>query len=247
MAMSHDTKAGGFDWLVAWAAMTAACMCIALYLVFAYAPVEATMGIVQKIFYFHVPSAIAAYVAFTISCVASAIYLVRGAPRADVWARAGAEAGVVFCTMVLISGPLWGRKAWGAFWTGEPRLMLTLVLWLTFVAYLVVRRVGGPGEMTRRICAALAILGVVDIPLVRYSVQRWRGNHPRVITKGGSGISDEMEVALLAAFVVTLLLLVCLIAVRVRIGSAEIEADELHRRLARVRRRQDAVARGSQR
>ena len=199
--------------LQALAGVTALALLATLYLVFVHAPQERTMGIVQKIFYMHVPSAIAAYVGFFIAAGASVVYLVRGNRAADVIARAGAETGVLFCLVVLMSGPLWARKAWGAFWTGEPRLMLTLVLLLTFLAYLVVRQLGGDTELTRRICAALAILGVVDIPLVRYSVARWRGHHPQVITGDGGGLAPEMQVALLAGFISIALLFTLLFAV----------------------------------
>jgi heme exporter protein C len=209
--------------------LTGVALVTALALVFGYAPVERTMGIVQKIFYFHVPSAIAAYLGFTLCCVASVVYLVRGSHRADAVARAGAEVGVFFCTFVLVSGPLWARKAWGTFWTGEPRLLLTLVLLLIFVAYLVVRAFGGRSELTRKIGAVLAILGVVDIPLIRVSVARWRGNHPRVMSEGG--IAPEMEVALYASIVAVALLFTSLVWMRARLAIQEDEVERLHREL----------------
>jgi len=199
----------------------------ALGAVFGYAPVEASMGIVQKIFYFHVSSALAAYTGFFLCCGASIYYLLKGDRRADVVARAGAEVGVLFCTFVLISGPLWARKAWGTWWTGEPRLMLTMVAALIFYAYVVVRSIGGRTEITRRICAALAILGVADIPLVHFAVQKWRGNHPRVLRNGG--ISDEMEVALTVAMLAVFSLFTTLVLLRIRVGMAEEKVERLHR------------------
>lgn len=202
----------------------------ALGAVFFYAPVEATMGIVQKIFYFHVASAIAAYCGFAVCCGGSTWYLLKDDVRADVVARAGAEIGVVFCLFVLVSGPLWARKAWGTFWTGEPRLMLTLVMCLIYVSYLVVRSFGGSGEMTRKIGAALALLGFVDIPFVRYSVARWRGNHPRVLNNGG--ISPDMQKTLTLAFVAVALLFAAFLMHRIRIGLLEEKADKLGREVA---------------
>lgn len=225
-------RRSGFDPFVIVAGLAAVVFLAAMWAIFMYAPQEATMGIVQKIFYFHVPSAIASYLGFIVAFGASVLYLVKGDRRADVVGRAGAEIGVFFCLVVMMSGPLWARKAWGSFWTGEPRLMLTLVLLLIFLAYLVVRQLGGDSELTRRVCAALAILGVVNIPLVRYSVARWRGNHPRVITGEGGGISPEMQVALLLGFVFAALLFTMLFMVRVRQGFALVAVDELQREAA---------------
>lgn len=232
----------GFDGLYVLVALSALSLLAALYLIFAYAPQERTMGIVQKIFYFHVPSAIAAYAGFFTACGASVVYLVRGSRRADVVARAGAEAGVLFCTVVLMSGPLWARKAWGAFWTGEPRLMLTLILLLTFLAYLVVRQLGGNTELTRRICAALAIIGVVDIPLVRYSVVRWRGHHPQVITGEGGGLAPEMQTALLVSFVAVALLFATFLWIRIRLGMLSADAEVVERAVAIRRQRLAALS-----
>jgi heme exporter protein C len=200
---------------------------VAVVLVFGYAPVERTMGIVQKIFYFHVPAAISAYVGFFLCCAASVVFLLRGDLRADAVARAGAEVGVLFCLMVLMSGPLWARKAWGTWWTGEPRLLLTLVLMLIFASYLVVRSLGGQTMMTRRVCAVLGILGVANIPLVRVSVARWRGNHPQVLSKGG--IDPDMYVALYASAVALALLFAALFWLRVRVALAEEDLDRLQR------------------
>lgn len=214
-----------------------------LGIIFFYAPQERTMGIVQKIFYIHVPSAIASYIGFFIAFGGSLGYLFTKSRRADIWARAGAEVGVLFCSIVLITGPLWARKAWGTFWTGEPRLMLTLVLFLTFCAYLVVYSLGGRSEMTRRICAMLAILGVVNIPLVRWSVARWRGHHPRVITGEGAGVSSEMEVALLAGFIAIAMLFVTLLWLRVRVGATSLNVEEQRHVLEKLRVRVDRAHR----
>lgn len=232
------SKQRGFDALPVLAGLAGVAVIVALGLVFGYAPTERSMGIVQKIFYFHVPSAIAAYLGFLIACIGSCWYLVTGDVRGDVIGRAGAEAGVLFCLIVLTSGPLWARKAWGSFWTGEPRLMLTLVLFLIFCAYLVVRSFGGRTELTRRIGAVLAILGVADIPLVRVAVQRWRGNHPQVLRGEGGGITDEMQVALMAGFVAVSLLFATLMWLRVRVGFAEEDLETTWRAL---QQREDRV------
>ena len=204
---------------------------IALYAVFFIAPTEAMMGVVQRIFYFHVPSAMAGYAGFTICTAGAVIYLLTGNPRADVWARSGAEVGVLFCLFVLISGPIWAKKAWGVAWTGEPRLMLTIVVFLVYVAYLLVRSFGGQNELTKKIGSILAILGFVDIPLIRYSVQRWRGNHPQVVTGGGGGLSDPMQLAFLLSMLAIALLFMTILLARVQIGYAKEDIETLQRSL----------------
>jgi heme exporter protein C len=226
------------------AALATVAVLAAMYLIFVEAPVERTMGIVQKIFYFHVPSAIAAYAGFFGCCAASVVYLLRGDPRADAVARACAEVGVLFCAFVLISGPLWARKAWGTWWTGEPRLLLTLVLVLIFVAYLLVREFGPRSELTRRICAALAILGVVDIPLVRISVERWRGNHPVVLERsGGGGLAPGMGDAFTAGMIAVACLFALVLLLRVRAAFLDEDADRLHRAATSAAHRADSLRR----
>lgn len=241
----HVKETGG-GWLVGFSALAGVAMLIGLGLVFFYAPLEATMGVAQKIFYFHVPAAIAAYVGFIICCGASIWYLLRGSTRADVVARASCELGVLFCAAVLISGPLWARKAWGTWWTGEPRLLLTLVMCLIFVAYLVVRSVGGRSDITRKICAVLAILGVADIPIVRMAVDRWRGNHPEVLGDGG-GISPEMGHAFLAMVIATALVFTVLLVQRIRLGLLEEDVETWHRALQPRRARIDDLLRATDR
>lgn len=223
------SRVPGLDPLPALGVLTTLAMAAAVWMVFVFAPIESTMGIVQKIFYFHVPAAISAYVGFLLCCIASVVYLVTRNVRADVMARAGAEVGVFFCLMVLGSGPLWARKAWGTFWTGEPRLLLTLVLMLIFLSYLVVREFGGRTELTRRICAVLGILGVANIPLVRMSVARWRGNHPQVLSRGG--IEPDMYLTLYASAGALALLFVTLLVLRYRIGLADEDTERLSRAL----------------
>lgn len=235
-------KETGGAWLSALAAAAAIALTAGVAMVFFYAPIEATMGVAQRIFYFHVPSAMAAYAGFGIACAGSVWYLVTGSNRADVIARAGAEVGVLFCAAVLISGPLWARKAWGTWWTGEPRLLLTLVMCLIFVAYLVVRQVGGRAEVTRKICAVLAILGVADIPIVRMAVDRWRGNHPQVLGEEGGGITTEMGYVLLVMFVAIALTFAALLAQRIRLGLLEEDIETWHRALhARKTRAEDTL------
>lgn len=201
---------------------------VAVLVIFQWTPNDAGLGFSQKIFYFHLPAAILGYVGFGICCVASIVYLARPSLTTDVVARSGAAAGVVFCAMVLISGPLWAKDAWGTYWTGEPRLVLTLALFVIFLAYVLVRAYGGRTPLTRRVGAVLAIFGFADIPLVRYAVQKWGGNHPQVMTGQGGGIAPEMQAALWSSFVAFGLLFAALFWLRLRVGLAEEELDTLH-------------------
>jgi len=211
------------------AAITMVLMPVALWAIFFHAPVEARMGVVQKIFYFHVPSAYAAYLGFGVCGLGSAVFLAK---RKDVWdalAVAGAEVGLVFCVVVLVTGPLWARKAWGVYWTWDPRLTTTLLAAMIFTAYVVLRSFGGAGEAERRFASGLAVVGLFDLPIIHYSVQRWRGQHPTVITSKGGGLAPEMTQALLIGFALFTALVALLIWTRMRAERArqELRALEL--------------------
>lgn len=214
-------------------ALTVALSVGALYAIFVMAPVELQMGIVQKIFYFHVPSAYAMYVAFVTSAVGSAVYLWRRDERWDAIAVAGAEIGLVFCLIVLITGPLWARKAWGTYWTWDPRLTTTLLAGMIYVAFNVLRGLGQAGEAEKRFASALGFLGLLLLPVIHYSVQRWRGQHPTVITRAGGGIHPDMVPALVLGFVLFTALVAFLVwsryrieRVRQRVAALELEAAE---------------------
>ncbi len=154
--------------------------------VFLRTPIEARMGIVQKIFYFHVPSWYGMYIGAA-ACFAGSIgYLVRPTDVRDAFARAGAETAVAFGAIGLITGPLWGAKAWGTFWTWDPRLTTALLSFLIYLAYLVLRAFAGDGSGERRFAAALGVLGAANLPIIHYSVQKWGGQHPMVITGSGA-------------------------------------------------------------
>jgi heme exporter protein C len=157
---------------------------VAIAAMFAYAPyaihaapLESTMGLVQKIFYFHVPAAILTLVWALVAGVASAIFLFRKSRLADYYALASAEMVVLLGSMMLVSGPLWGRKAWGVWWTWDPRLTSSLMLWITFLAYLLLRRFGGPGS--DKLGAGMALFGMANVPFIYVSVNYWRTLHPQ--------------------------------------------------------------------
>jgi heme exporter protein C len=210
-------------------------MLAALYLVFMVVPNEREMGIVQRIFYFHVSSAWVAFAGFFVVAAASGVYLWNGSRTADRLAAASAESGVLFCTFVLITGPIWARPIWGVWWTWDPRLTMTVVLWTIYVSYLMLRTFGGEEESIRRYAAVLGIIGVLDIPIIRVSVKLMRGVHPEVLTrKEGGGLGDpSMYTALYVSALALTLLAAWFIVLRMRIARVGEELADL-RRLARV-------------
>ena len=170
----------------------------ALYEGLVAAPTEQTMGEVQRIFYYHVPSAVTAFTLFLINFAASIIYLARRSPRADALAVSTAEVGVVFCTVVLVPGPLWARPVWGIWWTWDARLTSTLLLWLIYISYLILRRYSTSGQ-TPVIAAVLAVFGFLDVPFVYMANRLFRTQHPQPVYFGGpgSGADPRMTFALL--------------------------------------------------
>jgi len=187
-----------------------------IWFIFVHTPeAQATAGgLAQKIFYFHAPAAYAMYLAGGVCFLASAAYLVRPTAERDAWATAGAEVAVTFGLLVLTSGPLWAKKAWGVYWTWDPRLTSLLLTVLIYAALALLRRFSGTGEAEKKFAAAFGILGTTVLPIVHYSVKLWRGNHPTVVGKGGGGLSPVMLQALLFGFVTMSLLCVLLLWLR---------------------------------
>jgi len=197
--------------------LTGLAMLVAIYMVFVYVPSDKVQGIIQRIFYFHVPLAIMTFVAFGTVAVASGLFLWRGTRFWDRLAHSSAEIGMLFCSLVLITGPIWARPVWGTWWTWDARLTTTLILWLIYAAYLMIRSVSGPGEQGARYAAILGIVGAVDIPIINRSVYWWRTIHPAVLItrEGGSGLSDpRMQATFGVCFGAFLLLFLWLLWVR---------------------------------
>ena len=203
-------------------AVTAVAVIGELYFIFLVAPIEARMGVVQKIFYFHVPSWYAMYLGAGACFLGSLAYLVRSTDARDAFARAGAEVAVVFGAIGLITGPLWGAKAWGSFWTWDPRLTTALLSFLIYVAYLVLRTFAGDGTGEKRFSAALGVLGAANLPIIHYSVQKWGGQHPMVITGSGGGLQHPvMKLALVGGFLCFTLLAALMLWARARLELAQ--------------------------
>jgi heme exporter protein C len=212
-------------------AATFVVMVAALYMVFVYVPSDREQGIIQRVFYFHVPLAIMGFVAFGTVAVASILFLWRGTRVWDRLAHSAAEVGMVFCSLVLITGPIWARPAWGTWWTWDARLTTTLILWLIYAAYLMLRSVSGPGDQGARYAAVLGIVGAVDIPIINRSVYWWRTIHPAVLVTrtGGTGLSDpRMQATFGICFLAFFLLFLLLLSVRNESFRLRDALDELH-------------------
>lgn len=207
---------------------TAALFFAALYLIFFNAPVERTMGIVQKIFYSHVPAAMVMYAGFTAASLASLLYLIKPSRLLDNIALSGAEVGLLFCFYVLVSGPLWAYKAWGVAWTWDPQLTATFVLFLLYSGYMMLRLFSGAGERVRKIAAVLAVFAFVDIPIIHYAVQKWGGLHPVVEREGGEGLDPKMKLAFSTAMFAFLSLSALMVWLRVRLRNTEQAVDRLY-------------------
>src|SRR3954447_1907247 len=197
---------------------------------FAYAPVaiqqapyESTMGLVQKIFYFHFPSWIVMFSSAFVCGIGSAVVLFSGRKAADRVAAAAAELAVVFGSIGLITGPLWGRKAWGVWWQWDARLTSALVMWLIFIAYLLLRKYGGAGS--EKLAAVVALFGMANVPFVYWSVNMWRTVHPK--TTVVMTLQREMALPLLLSTLAFIGLYVLMLSARVRLESRRAELDGL--------------------
>src|SRR6266571_9573394 len=188
-------------------AATVATGIAALAMILGYAPTDRVQGIVQRIFYFHVPMAWVAYLAFGVVLVASVAYLWKRDLRWDTIARASVEIGVVFTTLVLITGSLWGKPIWNTWWTWDGRLTSTLVLWFIYVGYIMLRAYTPDPERAARFGAILGIVGFLDVPIVHFSVQWWRTLHPEpVVARSDPQLPLEMVVTLVVSIVAVTLI-----------------------------------------
>lgn len=189
---------------------------VALYMALFYAPRETTMGDAQRIFYLHVPSAWIGFFSFFVVFVASALYLLKRERKWDAIALSAAEIGVLFTTLVLVTGPLWAKSAWGTFWVWDARLTTTLVLWLIYVGYLMLRT---SVDETKRapMAAVLGIVGFLDVPIIFLSVTWWRTMHPTLVVNESSGLEPAMRTTLMVAMVAFTLLFSWMLLYRVQL------------------------------
>lgn len=192
-------------------------MFLSTYAAFLYAPTELKMGHIQRIFYVHMGSVWVATVAFTMVFISSIAYLISRKREWDIRAYASAEIGVVFITITIITGSIWAKPVWGTWWTWDPQLTTTFILWILYIVYLLIRSSSDYDEKKAKYSAVFAIIAFIDLPLVYISARVMRGISPVVFGPGGGGIAPEMMHALLLALLAFTFLFIVLITERIRI------------------------------
>ena len=227
---TDQSLAGVRIWATIFGVLGLIVMLISLWMVFFWVPTERLMGVVQRIFYVHVPSAWIAFLAFFLVAICSALYLWLRDDRLDAISVAGAELGVIFTTIVLVTGPLWGKIAWGAWWVWEPRLTLTLLLWFIYIGYFMLRGATENPERGKRFAAVLGVVGAFNIPLIHMSVQWFRSLHPQpvILRPEGPAADPAIVQTLLVSLLAFLLIFFSLLLFRYA-------AERLTRRVTALR------------
>ena len=202
-------------------------MVTALYLVFVYVPTEKEMGIVQRLFYLMVPMGWLALLSFLIIFVGSILYLRKRESKWDILAHSAAEVVIVFTTLALITGAIWAKPIWGVWWSWEPRLTTTLILWLIYLAYLMVRSFATEESRGARFAAVVGIVGFVDIPIIALSTTLWRGMHPGAIIFESGGLDPAMTLTLMVSIVAFTALYSLLLIQKVSLKNDEVELKRL--------------------
>lgn len=194
--MLKNNRSGMVLWILSFLSIL-----LSLYMIFIYVPTETDMGVVQRIFYYHVPLAWLSFLAFFFVFVGSIGYLWRKKQHWDLLAQSAAEIGVIFTTLFLLTGSIWAKPAWGVWWTWDPRLTAALLLWLIYLSYLLVRGYVNDRQQGARFAAVVGIVGFIDVPLVALAITLWRTQHPGTLIFTG-GLEPPM----------VLTLMVCLLA-----------------------------------
>ncbi len=192
----------------------------ALVMVFAYAPREATMGEIQRIFYFHVASAWIGFFAFFVTFIAGVLYLLQGQRRWDILSLSSAEVGLAFITMTVVTGSLWARPVWGTYWTWEPRLTISAVQWLLYVAYVMLRASTPNEERVARFAAVYGVIAFVTVPLSWFAIRWWRTIHPQILSGGEMALTPRMLHTLLVSIGAFTLVYGALLRQRIRLEDA---------------------------
>lgn len=213
------------------AAVTFVAVLAGLYMTFVYAPPERFMGDLQRLMYFHIASAWAAMLAFFVVFATGIGYLVTRRTAFDHVAVASAEVGVFFTTLVLITGPIWARPVWNTWWTWDPRLTTTLILWFIYIAYLLLRSSIADDARRRVVASIFGIIGFADVPIVHFSVTWWRSIHPNLFSGGSINMDPAMTRALMVNGIAFVLLYALLTWLRVRLEAVRDEAAALRHRV----------------
>ena len=220
--VGHHKKSSshGMRWL---GIATVVSLAVFVYTSFFFAPEDEVQGTVQRIFYVHVASAWIAALAFFVVFLGSIIYLVRKDLRWDALAGASAEVGLLFTTVVLVTGMLWGKAIWGVYWTWEPRLTSVLVLWLLYLAYVAVRAYVPERTRKARFAAVIGIVAFLDVPIVYLSVMWWRTLHPQqvIITENGPQLPSAMLIAMFVGLITFSLVYAYFVRMRLNINRLE--------------------------
>ncbi|MCC7429409.1 cytochrome c biogenesis protein CcsA [bacterium] len=213
--------------------LTSVLMLVSLYLVFIFAPIEKTMGVVQKIFYFHVSSAWIGFLSFFVVFVYSIAGLVKQNRISDIIAVSAAELGLLFMTIVLVTGPIWAKPVWFVWWVWDARLTLTLVTWLIYLGYLMLRKYLPDNSQKANLSAVVGIIGFIAIPINYFSIRWWRTQHPSPVIGGGenSGLSPEMKIAFFTCLLTFTLLYALLLLKKIKLEKAKDEVDYLFKTL----------------
>ena len=206
--------------------VSAALMAVTLYLVHFWVPTEQNLGVSQRIFYFHVPLGWIGMLSIVIVAVASVMHLLTGRQRWDDLAYSTAELGIIYASLILVTGAIWGKPVWGVWWTWDPKLTTTLVLWFIYVGYLMARAYGPAGTQGRRFASVIALIGAIDAPIIYMATNWWRTAHPENNVPGG--LDGRILLTLLVSVLAFTVLYVYLLLERYLLRKSESELDELH-------------------
>ena len=191
-------------------------MAFCQWLIHVYAPEEQVMGPAQKIFYIHLPLAWWGLISFGVSCAASILYLKTRKQKYDHLSASAVEIGMLFCTLTLATGSIWGRHSWGVWWTWDPRLTTALILWFIYAGCMALRSMPMPESRRAALCSVVAVAGFLDVPLVFFSARLWRSIHPSVFASQGGGLEKEMAVAVIACVLSFFFIWLALLLLRYR-------------------------------
>ena len=205
-------------------------MALTLYMVFLWVPTEQNLGVSQRIFYFHVPLGWIGMVSIMVVAVASILHLVTGKQKWDDLAYSTAEIGIIFASLILVTGAVWAKPVWGVWWTWDAKLTTTLVLWFIYVGYLMVRAYGPAGTQGRRFASVIALIGAIDAPIIYKATDWWRSAHPE--NNIPSDLNGQMLLTLLVSVLTFTILYVYLLMERYSLRRSESDLDELHQRIA---------------
>lgn len=210
--------------------ISAVSMAITLYMVFLWVPTEQNLGISQRIFYFHVPLGWIGMISIVIVAIASFMHLITGKSKWDSLAYATAELGVIFATLILVTGSIWAKPVWGVWWTWDAKLTTTLVLWFIYVSYLMIRAYGPSGTQGSRYASVIALIGAIDAPIIYKATDWWRTAHPE--RNVPSDLDERMLLTLLIAMLTFTLLYGNLLVERYLLKKTESELDILYKNSA---------------